>query len=773
MARRTRRTREPDPVIKVARWSAEHPWRAIAGWIAFVALCVVVGGAVGTREQSDADQGVGEWGRSERIVEHGHFQHPVTENVLVTARSGPLDQVRARAALADVGWRFASLPEVARQDAPVLAGNGRAMLLAATMARPQDPAKDHVQPLLDATAATQASYPDLRVEEVGGGSIDKALDKVFDGDFHKAEKLSVPISLAILVVAFGALIAAGVPVLLALSSVMAAIGLSALVSHLLPVTDTVSSVILLIGMAVGIDYSLFYVRRAREERAGGASTLDAVEIAAATSGRAVVVSGLTVAVAMGGLLLSGNAIFSSLGAGAVLVVAVAVLGSITVLPAVLARLGRWVDRPRVPLVHRLTMPARPRQPLRSDGALTADADAASVADRPGQARLWSALLRPTLRRPALALAVSAGLLAALAVPALGMRTRFLSDADLPRSVPVLQSYDRLTAAFPNTGASHTVAVEGPAAQAGEVRAALLDLAGRARADRLFAPDRQPDLRVSADRRVHVLELPIGYPEDSREAFGSLAELRGTLVPATVGRVSGVDAAVGGGTAASKDFSRSLATHLPLVAGFVLLLTFGLMMWAFRSVVVAATAIVLNLLSVGAAYGLLVLVFQHHWAEGLLGFRSNGAIVAWIPMFLFVVLFGLSMDYHVFVVSRIREAAMRGLPTRDAVRQGITSSAGAVTSAAVVMVAVFSIFATLSTLDFKQLGIGLGAAILLDATVVRAVLLPSVMTLLGRWNWWAPRLLRRRALPPAPQPGRPLPAGGEPAVGPVRVGAGAR
>jgi RND superfamily putative drug exporter len=712
------REREQGAVIRMARWSAEHPWRAIAGWIVFVVLCAVVGGMAGTRQQTDADEAVGEWAHAERIVQDGHFPDPIMENVLVTARSGTLDRGRAAAALADVGRRFAALPEVARQEKPVISHNGSAMALRIEMAGPDDGSSDRVTPLLDATATVQAAYPDLRVEEVGDASIDRAMDTTLGRDFVRAEKLSVPISLAILLVAFGALIAAGVPVLLALSSVAAAIGLSALVSHVTPASDSISSVILLIGMAVGIDYSLFYLRRAREERARGASTVDAVEIAAATSGRAVLVSGVTVGVAMAGMLLSQSAIFISLALGTILVVAVAVIGSITVLPAVLVKLGRWVDRPRVPVIYRLTLHNRPP-------------------------RLWPTMLRPVLRRPGIALLIAGGLLVALALPAATMRTRLLGDADLPRSIPIVDSYDRLTAAFPSDGETHQVAVEAPADQAGAVRAALSDLDRRTKADPRFAADQPADIQESADHRVHVLDVPIPTSAESDQAKDTLSALRTNLLPQTVGHVPGAEMAVGGATAASVDFSHSLSSRLPWVFGFVLTLTFLLMLWAFRSVVIATTAIVLNLLSVGAAYGLLVLVFQHHWAEGLLGFTSNGSIVAWIPMFLFVVLFGLSMDYHVFVVSRIREAALKGMPTRDAVRHGLTHSAGAVTSAAVVMVAVFSIFATLSTLDFKELGIGLGAAILLDATIVRAVLLPAAMTLLGRWNWWAPGFLRGR------------------------------
>ena len=711
--------RRPSRVVRIARWSAEHRWRAVLGWVAFVVICIAVGGMAGTASQTDAQQSVGEWGRAERMLADAHFTDPAVENVLITARSGPLDRAAATTAATEAGRRLRGLPEVAQVSQPVPSPGGTAVLVRAEMTGDPQDAADRVQPLVDATTAVQATHPDLRVEQVGGATIEKALQKTYGDDFRQAEVLSLPVTLVILVVAFGALLAAAVPVLLALTSVAAALGLSALTSHLLPVTDTTSSVVLLIGMAVGVDYSLFYVRRAREERANGRTPLDAVEIAAATSGRAVVISGCTVAVAMAGMFLSGSAIFSSLAVGAILVVAVSVLGSITVLPAVLAKLGRWVDRPRVPFLHRLTL--RPGRPP----------------------RLWPALLRPTLRRPALALALGVGALLLLALPALGLRTSLGSTDDLPRSIPAVQSYDRLTAAFPSDGASDVVVVRAAPEQAAAVRAALLDLSGRAAVDPHFAPGRQPKVDVSANDRISRLSVYVRDGADTPGGEQALSVLRTRLVPDTVGRVAGAEVAVTGDTAASVDFSKLLSDRLPLVVGFVLALTFLLVLWTFRSVVIAATALGLNLLSVGAAYGLVVLVFQHTWAEGLLGFRSTGTIIAWLPMFLFVVLFGLSMDYHVFVVSRIRELAMRGMPTRDAVRHGIVGSAGAVTSAAVVMVAVFAIFATLSAPEFKQMGVGLAAAVLIDATLVRAVLLPAAMTLLGRWNWWAPAVLRRR------------------------------
>jgi RND superfamily putative drug exporter len=712
--------------VRVARWSAEHPWRAMAMWVVFVAVCIVGGNAAGLNE-STGDDNIGETGRASAIIDSGTFERVATENVLITSPSGALDQGAADAAASDAARRLSALPEVASVGDPVPSSDGTALLLPITMTGDPDTATDRVQPLLDTTAAVQQSHPAVRVEQVGSQSVNKALDETLGKDFQRAEMLSVPVTVVILVVAFGALIAAGVPVLLAMSSVGAAIGLSTLTSHLVPASDVTNSVILLIGLAVGVDYSLFYIRREREERAKGRAHLDAVEIAAETSGHAVVVSGIAVVISMAGLFLARDSIFSSFAIGSILVVAVAVLGSLTVLPALLAKLGRWVDRPRVPFLWRLT--ARRTGP---DG-------------RPAAPRLWPAVLRPALRYPLVTLVVSVGILVALASPALGMKLQFPGVQDIPRTTPVMLAYDRLVAAYPNTGTTHTVAVRAPAERAGEVRAALTTMARRAQADPLFTAGGalQPQIEVSADGRVSTLDIATPYASRSAEAGQSLDRLRRDLAPAALDDVPGVEYAVGGDVAGSVDYAAHVRSKLPLVMGFVLGLTFLVMALTFRSVVVALTSIALNLLSAGAAYGLLVVTFQGTWAEGLLDFTSMGAIVSWLPLFLFVVLFGLSMDYHVFVVSRIREAAQRGMPNRDAVAHGITTSAGVVTSAAIVMVAVFSIFATLSTIDMKQLGVGLAVAILLDATIIRAVVLPAVMALLGEANWWAPRFLRRR------------------------------
>ncbi|WP_435862056.1 MMPL family transporter [Streptomyces tanashiensis] len=705
--------RRKPATVRIARWSATHPWSAIGLWVVFVVLCLFLGGAAGTNKISDEESGVGESGRAGRITASGHFTEKPEENVLITASNGgKLDPATARQAAAGLTGKMRALPEVESVGTPLPSPDGKALLLPVTMKGDAENADTRVQPLLDASAATEKAHEGIRIDQIGTGSTAKGLGETLGADFEKAELISLPLTLLILLVVFGTIIAAGVPVLLALSCVGAAIGLSTLASHVLPETSAVGNVILLMGMAVGVDYSLFHLKREREERRKGASHLDAIEIAAETSGHTVVVSGTTVIVSMAGLYLAQEATFASLATGSIIVVAVAVLASLTVLPALLAKLGRWVDRPKVPLLWRLTM-------------------------RSHESRVWPVLLRPALVRPALTLVVSVGALLALALPALDMKLKQPGSDDLSRDIPVVQAMDRLTSAFPSKGTVHQVAVRAPAERAGEVEAALKTLLRRTEGQGLFAHDQTPTIRASADKRVHTVAVGTPHSPRSDGARKSLELLR-AWVPQALAPVRDAEAAVGGKVAQGVDFTGHLEDRMPWVVGFVLLLTFATMALIFRSLAVALSAILLNLLSAAASFGVLVAVFQHTWAEGVLDFHSSGAVVSWLPLFLFVVLFGLSMDYHVFVVSRIREAALDGAEVRDAVRDGITRSAGVVTSAAIVMVAVFAIFGTLSMVEFKQLGVGLAAAILLDAVVIRVYVLPALMTALGRWNWWPGR-----------------------------------
>ena len=692
--------------VRVARWSATHPWRAVALWLVFVAACITLGSAVGLRQQN-SDQGIGQSGRAGQWIDDAKLSGHDSENVLVTARSGRLDAQQASTALDAIVQRASRLHhDVLHVGTPVSARDGQARTVEIVLT-------DHgsVDSVLAATAAVQRQFPRLRVEQVGSVSLNDAVNKQVADDLSAAATFSLPVTLLIMLIVFGAIIAAGVPILLALSAVAAATGLSSLVSHVIPDSGSTSAMILLMGMAVGVDYSLFYVKRARAERHAGRSTLDSIELAAETSGHSVLVSGAAVIVSMLGLFLAADVTFASLAMGSIVVVAVAVLGSLTVLPALLMLLGRRIDRPRVPLLWRWTMHTR-------------------------NPRLWPAILRPSLRAPGRTLVIAVLALGAVALPALGLSLASDSARSLPTSIAEKQTLDRLTAAFPDHQTSSDIVVKAPAGQAEQVTRALTALRVRLAHDPGYVGTGR--LRRSPDGTVQVLTVDAPFDAESAQARAGVAELRRAIVPRAVGSIDGAHWAVGGETARNLDADQHMADHLPWVIGFVVLLTMAIIGWVFRSFAIAAGTAAMNLLSAGAAFGVLVLVFQHHWAEGLLGFHSTGTVINWIPLFTFAVLFGLSMDYHVFVLSHIREARREGLPTADAVRAGLTRSAGTVTSAAVVMVSVFAIFASLHMIEMKELGLGLAVAVLVDALVVRTVILPAFLILLGR------RADRRRA-----------------------------
>ncbi|MGW4466801.1 MMPL family transporter [Micromonospora sp. NPDC004704] len=678
-----------------------------------MAVCLAASSA-GIRLATPDELGQGESGRATQTRDSAGLTPPAVENILITARGVGFDTAEAQRAAADATRRMRGLSEVDQVADPVPAPVGSALLVAVTMSGDARTADQRVTPLLDETSAVQDAFPALRIEQSGPASVQAGINEQLGSDFVKAETLSLPVTLLIMMVAFGAIIAAGVPVLLAFSSVGAAMGLWALVSQLVPDPGQVSNMILLMGMAVGVDYSLFYLKRERQERARGRNRIDAIEIATATSGHSVVVSGIAVIVSMAALYLSNDLVFTSLATGSIIVVAVAVLGSLTVLPALLAKLGKGLDRPRVPILWRLT-------------------------GRSGEPRLWPALLRPVLRFPALTFVLAVAALLAMALPALDLRLKSAEVDDYPQSIPAIAAYSRLTEAFPSKGTTHQVVVEAPASSADQVAATLAQLTTRVSQDDLFGAEQDPQSRSSADGTVHVVNVATRFATNSPEAEESVRKLREVIVPETIGRVPGAEVTVGGQVPNSLDYAANVEQKLPWVVGLVLLLTFLVMVVSFRSVVVGVVALVINTLSAGAAFGLLVLIFQREWAEDLLGFQSNGAIVSWIPLFLFVVLFGLSMDYHVFVVNSIREAARQGGDIRQAIATGISQSAGVVTSAAVVMVSVFAIFATLSFIEFKQLGLGLALAVLLDALIIRGVVLPSLMAMLGRANWWPSRI----------------------------------
>jgi RND superfamily putative drug exporter len=703
----------------MGRWSAAHWKTATFGWLALAVVAFWLGGMVGQKQIDPNTAGPGQSGRMDRILDAG-FKLLASESVLIQSRSARAGSPAFKAAIADVVARVSREPVVQNVRSPLAPGNagqiaknGRAAVVEFDVRGDKDKAGDRIGPVVDAVAAAQDAHPGFFIGEFGDASAKKAVDGQFGKDLGRAGTFSIPLTLIILVIAFGALVAAGIPLLLGLTAVFGTFGLVALLSHLLPVDQSAAAVVLLIGLAVGVDYSMFYLKRYRQERAAGRGERAALEAAAATSGRSVLVSGLTVMVAMAGMFLTGDETFISFGYATMVVVAMAMLGSLTVLPALLSRLGDNVNRARVPLISRFG---------RGDG----------------ESRIWGPIVDAVLRRPLLSVVIAGGLLLALALPALQLKMANPSPDTYPSSLAIVKTYKHMQQAFPGTALPAHVVVKTSNVNAPAMRAAIGRLERRALASgRMHEP-----ITIDVNRAATVANITVPIDGNGTDAVSraSLHDLRNVIVSQTVGAVAQTEAGVTGLTAEWKDSEDQLNSTLPLVVAFVLVFAFVLMLASFRSIVVAAKAIALNMLSVAAAYGVLVLVFQDGVGKGLLGFTSTAGVSPVVPLLLFVILFGLSMDYHVFIVSRIRESFQRGASMDEAIAGGIRSTAGVVTSAAIVMVAVFSIFMTLSILMFKQFGVGLAAAILIDATIVRGVLLPATMKLLGEWNWYLPRWL---------------------------------
>jgi RND superfamily putative drug exporter len=706
---------------RMGRWSASHWKTAVFGWIAFVVLSLAVGTTVGTKKIDQQNQNVGQAHRADQMLEKAGFQtDPQTEIVLVQSKQYTIRDAAFRSTVRDAVATVAPFAAITTNlrspldpgHADQVSSDGHSAMVEFDMRGKQSVAQKRIDPITTATGKIAGRHPGFFVGEAGSISSGKALNDAFNQQVAQAGERSVPLTLIVLLFVFGALVAAGLPLLLALTAVAATIGLTALPSHLVPMDPNVPAVVLLVGLAVGVDYSLFYLKREREERAAGKSPRAALEAAAATSGRSVLISGLTVMVAMAGMLFSGDKTYLSFGISTMLVVAVAMLGSLTVLPALLSKLGDRVDKGRIPFMSR----------FRREG---------------GENRVWALALNPALKHPVVTVLASAAVLVALALPVLHIHTANTGLDALPKSIATVPTLDRIQKSFPGGATPALVAIQANT-DSPATRHAIAELRTKALASGQMTGPIEVD--VNQAHTVARVAIPLEGNGTDATSLRALQTLRTKLLPETVGQLPGATYAVTGGTAASADENTMLKHAAPLVFGFVLTFAFVLLLVSFRSLVIAGKAIVLNLLSVAAAYGLLVVVFQWGWGETLLNFRSNGGIAQWLPIFMFVILFGLSMDYHVFILSRIREAYDRGMKTGDAVAHGIKTTAGVVTSAAIVMVGVFLIFATLPIVDMKEMGIGLAAAVLIDATIVRGFLLPASMKLLGDWNWYLPSWL---------------------------------
>jgi putative drug exporter of the RND superfamily len=705
------RRERPNLTESIAGWSARHRKTAVFGWLLLVAALFMTGQALGARNLPEYN--AGQSGTAERVLNQAapRQYNAAAESVLIQARTPGATfatDPAMRQAARQVTAALAGLPKYATGiGSPQVSKDGRSALVTFDVPGVVPDLDKAVSALHGAVASVQAGHQDLRVAETGDASIGQAINSSLN--FGKAEATSVPITLILLLVVFGALVAAGIPLLLALTALTAAIGVLTIASHWLAVQSSTFEVVVIIGMAVGVDYSLFYLRREREERSAllghGSSPAEALRVAARTSGRTILVSGLTVMAAMSGLFFVGGGPFTGMALGTIAVVGIAVIGSLTVLPALLAWLGPKADAGRIPFLRR-SRSARP-------------------------SKLWGALARRVVARPVVWGGVAAVALLALAAPALGMRSGEPA-VDAPNGAAVVTTMDAIHRAFPQAPAPAEVVVSGRDVTGPRVLAAVDAIRHRAV---LNGAIHEPVTATAlGGGRALLVSVPLAGDGTDSASDGALLTLRDQILPGTLGKVPGVSYAVTGDTAGLYDDIHQLHSSLPAVFGFVAVLAFVLLLAAFRSAVIPLVSIVLNLLSVGAAYGLITLIFQDGRLQGLLGYASFGGIIYWVPLMMFVFLFGISMDYHVFILSRIRELWARGASPHEAVVGGVASSAGVVTSAALIMVAVFSIFVTMPLVDLKILGVGTAAAVLIDATVVRGILVPAALALLGDRAW---------------------------------------
>jgi uncharacterized membrane protein YdfJ with MMPL/SSD domain len=706
---------------RMGRWSASHWKTAVFGWLVFVIAAFMIGGKVGTQNIKDEDVNTGQSHKADQILKQGFPESdPQTEFVLIQSSKLTVNAAEFRATVKDVVAAVKGNPALKNLKSPLDPANGDQIsddrstaMVTFDMKGKYDDATKKIDPIEAAVAKVADRHPGFYVGEAGAVSSGKALDKMFTDQLKLAGERSIPITIIVLLLVFGALVAVGVPLLLALSGVIATVGLVALPSHLVPMDQNVNAVILLIGLAVGVDYSLFYLKREREERAAGKGSRAAIEAAAATSGRSVLISGFTVMIAMAGLLFSGDKTYLGFGIATMMVVGIAMLGSLTVLPALLSKLGDGVEKGKIPFLHR----------LRRDS---------------GENRFWKKILTPAMRRHGIAAAVAGGALLLMAVPVLHLHTAQSGLDALPNSAPTVSTIKKVQDAFSNGEAAQSQVAIKADLDSTATQHALASL--KTQVEKAGLNTSSIDTEYNAAHTVARIDIPLVGKGTDDTSMAALDTLRNDILPATIGKVDGAEYAVTGPTAISADQNSLLKRKAPIVFGFVLVFAFALLLVTFRSIVIALKAIVLNLLSVGAAYGVLIAVFQWGWGESLLGFQGNGGIASWLPIFMFVILFGLSMDYHVFILSRVREAFDRGLTTEKAVEHGITTTAGVVSSAALVMVGAFAVFALMPILDMKEMGVGLAAAVLIDATIVRAVLLPATMKLLGDANWYLPKWL---------------------------------
>ena len=717
--------------VRVAAFSAAHRWPVIGLWFA---VTIGIFGASLAAGGTDAENAVPddsapeyESGRAYDLFNASGTKDPSQSLfVVVSTGTGTVDDEATGAVIADIVTRATALsstvggavvptfdqvidPLAAPAEAGLVSPDRTTVRIVARLPGERPVVEERLTPVPDFLGELRSAYPDLRIHGLNGILANDDIADLVNDDLDASLQTTIPLTFAILLLAFGAAVAAFVPLVLAITSLLAAFGVLALYSQFVsPVSPYASQLVVLIGLAVAVDYSLFMVTRFRTERRRR-DKLAAIATASSTAGRAVFFSGLAVMISIGGLFLLDDPLFRSMAIGTIAVVFISVVGSLTFLPAVLAILDRNVNRFRLPIIGR----------QREEGTGP-----------------WGAIVRATMRRPVLAFVVSAGILLALASPVLRLHIGQGDFSSFPDSIDSVQAVNLMDDKWPEGSTLQFQVVvtmaDQPATQTAIERLSTELLA----MDRLSGP---VETEPSQDGKVVLLSYVMAGGQNDAVNRALVREVREHIVPAIFGGLGGVEALVTGDAARTVDVVGFYEDGMPLVFGFVLGFSFLLLLVAFHSIVIPIKAIILNLLSTGAAYGLLVLVFQEGWGAELLNVKP-GVIESFIPVFIFTILFGLSMDYHVFILTRIKEARDRGLDSDAAVERGISITAGTITSAAAIMVAVFAVFVTLELAIIKQLGFGLAVAVFLDATLIRSILLPASMRLLGDWNWWIPRFL---------------------------------
>jgi RND superfamily putative drug exporter len=701
---------------RLARWCSTHPRRTLGIWaLAIVAAVVAVALVMSDLTTEGSVTGNPESSRGEALIAAGFPPDPkrvVTDIVVVSSdRYRVEDRAfsefvhRNHVAAQRTGVLINATSYFETRDPALVSRDGNATIIPLNVA-----SHDEIEPIVDLVARADAD-PDFAVSMTGDHTVERDFDELSQHDLKSGElQYGVPAALVVLLLVFGAVVAGLVPLLLAIVSILVALGLVALLSQPFELSIFILNMLTGMGLALGIDYSLFVISRYREERGQGRAPDEAIGAAGATASRAVLFSGTAFVVAMFGLLLVPVSIMRSLAAGAIVVGIVSVAAALTLLPALLGLLRDRVNALRIPLVG------------------------TSLERGNTEGRFWRAVIERVLRRPALSLTLAAALLVAVAMPVLGMQIGQMGVSTMPDRFVAKRGFLALQRDFPEVTTDPVqVVVDG--AGGAEAQAAVRRVTAALAADRRFG---RPQVARSGD--VVLLTAPVGGDADSNAAVAAVRDLRARVVrPAFAG--TGATPYVAGASAENGEYFDAVTDPAPYVFAFVLGLTFVLLTLAFRSLVVAGMAIVLNLLSVGAAYGLLVLVFQHGIGAGVLGFQQVESIDAWLPLFLFAVLFGLSMDYQVFLLSRIKERHDLVGDTGQAVAFGVATTARIITGAALIIVAVFAGFAMGDYVGFQQMGFGVGVALLLDATVIRSIILPSAMGLLGRRTWYLPARLK--------------------------------